>query len=139
MTEKLSRPPIPDLDLSPGSQIPALQEVFDYAVGHIVEQGKLSVSWFGCAYRGEGNTRCPVGWFILDELYYARLEGERIQDMPIRRALPSWVRGKIYSLLEQLQNAHDNAPRVNLEGFLISARDICKSSNLAWHWGRAQG
>lgn len=139
MTKKLSHPPIPNLDLSLGSQTPTLQEVFDYAVGHIVEQGRLSASWVGCAYRGEGNTRCPVGWFILDELYSPSMEGERISDPLVREALPSWAKGKIYSLLKQLQETHDDVTVRKLEEFLDNAKDVCKSYRLAWHWGRAQG
>lgn len=38
------------------------QDIFNYVVAHLVEQGKPSVSDNGCAYRGDGGCKCAAGW-----------------------------------------------------------------------------
>jgi hypothetical protein len=50
------------------------QEIFDYVVQKLIEQGGKSTSE-GCAYRGDYGRKCPIGWLIPDEAYISIIEG----------------------------------------------------------------
>jgi len=93
------------------------QEVFDYSVSKVIEQGVKALGMKNqCAYRGENGTKCAFGHLIPDALYKRGMEGINatalLVDAPIYRVnnarglLPS-LKGHV-DLLHALQTAHDN-------------------------------
>ena len=80
------------------------QEVFDFAAGHLLIQGKRSVNSKGDpAYRGLGGLKCPIGAIVPDEDYSQILENKEF-------AGTEWARlcGHHAPLLWALQSIHDN-------------------------------
>jgi hypothetical protein len=56
------------------------QEIFDKVVAHLKQQRRPSIKMpddggSGCAYRGDGGTKCAFGIFISDEAYDPNMEG----------------------------------------------------------------
>lgn len=92
------------------------QAVFDATVRHLARQGGPSIkrndgAWT-CMYRGAGDRKCSVGFWIPDERYSPRMEKTPITDglksQIVQAALPEPMRTKrILNLLEMLQQAHD--------------------------------
>jgi hypothetical protein len=98
-----------------------LQEIFDTATVGIIKQGgpASSKDTYMCAYRGEDGRKCAVGQLIPDELYTADLEGKGVHILGIpglQEILPQVdVTDKVFSLLDDLQDTHDNAPTEETE------------------------
>ena len=98
------------------------QEVFDFAVGKVIEQGvQARGSQNQCAYRGENGTKCTFGHLIPDALYKKRMEGMSAQALlcnepyykfnNVEALMPSL---EVHvGLIEALQAAHDNVDPVN--------------------------
>lgn len=106
------------------------QEIFDTAVNHLRQQGKLALSEDGktCAYRGHDNTMCPVGALIPDESYSPDMEGKNIRELLRLGLIPSPLKEeftKNLHLLDRLQYIHDIRQPSNFEmGFLGAAKDF---------------
>lgn len=87
------------------------QQVFDYVVTKLAEQGKPSVGQGGkCQYRGEDGCKCAVGWLISDKQYDH--EWDKFSGMSVDATTVSSVMDELgysRSLLRSLQNAHDDA------------------------------
>jgi len=83
------------------------QEVFDYVVTNLYEQGCKSLSKDGsCAYRGPEGAKCAAGWLIPDEEYNTSLEGSGWGALVKSLKVP-----KNHSeLVIALQEAHDLEP-----------------------------
>lgn len=52
------------------------QKLFDNGYIGLHNQQQWSISGHTCAYRGNNNARCWIGWSIPDEKYNKNLEGE---------------------------------------------------------------
>jgi hypothetical protein len=93
------------------------QEVFDTVARHLLRQGRQSVGYRGCAYRGPNGLRCAIGCLIPDREYAAAMEGSGIHG-PVEAVLRA--RKVNLSLAYDLQVVHDNrAPsnwRIALRG-----------------------
>jgi hypothetical protein len=95
-----------------------LQEIFDVASIHLLNQGERSIEkemlhryQESCAYRGMDGLQCAVGALIPDELYDENMEGQNAQEGIM---LPAY--GYAYDetpdqskldLLDTLQDIHD--------------------------------
>lgn len=90
------------------------QEVFDFAVGKVIEQGAPSVGGDGCMYRDHLDQRCAFGHLIPDSLYRNSFENvsaiailsKHVKSPQYSPALASSL-GRHASLIEDLQRAHD--------------------------------
>jgi hypothetical protein len=89
------------------------QEIFDNAVRGVMTQGDLAIAegTYTCAYRGENNTRCAIGWNISDDVYSEDMEGNvpnLIYEAPniVARAVHARTKGDI-AFLRNLQRCHD--------------------------------
>lgn len=101
------------------------QEIFNNAWRGLESQGfEQSLSGGGCAYRGDAERRCAIGWCIPDDLYRDGFEGRVVSETPmIRKAAGVSARDKRFAL--SLQECHDDNPspdamRVALVKFAIS-------------------
>ena len=90
------------------------QEVFDFSVGKVIEQGvQARGAQNQCAYRGGKGTKCAFGHLIPDALYKKRMEGSGAYDLLDKEApsrdfvalIPSL--GRHLDLICSLQQAHD--------------------------------
>jgi hypothetical protein len=92
-------------------------EIFDYGVAKIVEQGRASIGpdprnqRVGTCrlYHGPDNCRCGAGFFIPDDKYLARMEGESFG--PVARQYDiGWTPTQMQLVaISYLQRAHDGA------------------------------
>ena len=92
--------------------MPTKQETFDEVVAHLRRQGCKAENDDGCAYRGDGGTKCAAGCLIPDEEYRPDLEGCSVLDPSMSKASPP---GEIVDrlghdlvLVCDLQRAHDS-------------------------------
>lgn len=86
------------------------QEIFDKVTTHLLQQNERAVSYIGsCSYRGIGNTMCAVGCLITDDEYMQEMEGSSVYGLYNSELLPAHLCPHI-TLLEQMQNIHDNIP-----------------------------
>ncbi len=102
------------------------QEVFDFVVTRLVEQGCKSRIDGRCAYRGANGARCAAGWLLPDIEYDYCHEGDVSTNVP-------WFQkcGVNASLLRRLQMAHDRCPEMNFtQVFLAEARLIARDYRL---------
>lgn len=100
------------------------QEIFDFVLAKIREQGRPSYSPEGgtCYYRGPDGTKCAVGHLIPDEIYSSFMEG--MNPWALRhdfvRAAPKSVtavpRAGWTTFLGGLQLAHDSAAKAQEDG-----------------------
>lgn len=105
----------------------SLQELFDRAVGGVIEQGgpSLGAEMKGCVaeclYRGENGACCAVGWLIPEDLYKPTFEGSRLDellvDLPFKKVQ---VR-----LIGRLQYAHDDVGSTLGLDYLDSFKEKC--------------
>lgn len=91
----------------------SLQEVFNVAVAGLASQGfersMTDARNYSCAYRGNGDRRCAIGWCIPDDLYDPETEGIRPLVARFRRVYGALFHGVDFSELTVLQEAHDMA------------------------------
>lgn len=89
-----------------------LQEIFDFVVLKLREQGAKSMSPKGnpdsttginCAYRGDKGRKCAAGHLIPDDQYHPSFEGSRARVLPYFRGWSEPAR----ELVERLQSIHD--------------------------------
>lgn len=88
------------------------QQVFDYALRKIREQGKPAVDGsVNCMYRTDDGLRCVAGCLIPDEEYDSKMEGVQVAS---GGRIQRWFKkhGFDLELISAMQNAHDN----NAEG-----------------------
>ena len=93
------------------------QEVFDFAVGKVIEQGvQARDKEYQCVYRGMNGTKCSFGHVIPDALYkksmerssaFALLGACPYYSPPDIKALQPSL-GRHVDLIYSLQQAHDN-------------------------------
>lgn len=81
------------------------QQVFDQVAKHLIAQNKRSVllKLGGCAYRGEGGTKCAAGCLIADDEYASNWEGSSWGDLVKAGCVPRNHEALIY----ELQYLHD--------------------------------
>lgn len=119
MTDLLSR-------IERGEPVEA-QEIFDFAVSKVIEQGAPALSTENfCAYRGELDRKCAFGHLIPDSLYEIRLEGvsacsilSDIGGSKYSSKLAASL-GRHSDLIVGLQSAHDG--RATSENFVAKFR-----------------
>jgi hypothetical protein len=87
------------------------QEVADFAIGKLIEQGRPS---FGaddgyCKYRGPLDTKCAIGWLIPDDEYQSTMDsfGWTVTSMLDRMGYDQW--SEHTEFLQRLQGVHDKA------------------------------
>ena len=89
------------------------QEVFDYSVGKVIEQGAKAVNQYNqCIYRAVNGNKCAFGHLIPDSLYRDTFEDKTARS--ILRKGGNGYSSKLAASLEQheylitdLQTAHD--------------------------------
>jgi hypothetical protein len=122
----------------------SFQEVADYAVGKILEQGCASVNSVNqCQYRGEGGTKCAIGHLIPDSDYLPLLDSSC--GVRASRVIEQLYKGDKIStravFLDQLQKTHDRANVGNfgentfIELFRKKAHQFYDDYNLIWSFG----
>jgi hypothetical protein len=94
-------------------------EVYQYIKNHLLSQGVKSETTdgfennfktdAGCAYRGDDNKKCAVGWIIADEYYDYSLEGKACHQKEVldavEKSVPRWIVNP--SMLQNMQYIHD--------------------------------
>ena len=117
------------------------QEIFDYVIQRLLEQGKRSMAEEeGCKYRGDGGTRCALGWLIPDARYHAEMDdldlAWNVDDL-IRHDFPAII-ALGHELACEMQRAHDQAsdhiPGLFKESLLENMKDVALRHNLAWNF-----
>lgn len=104
------------------------QDVFDYVVRKLIEQGEPSTKDGMCLFRGPGDRRCAVGWLIPDDEYTPAVDqqggvGSLLNKDVAPPSLLSWVNEGVRDLrlpspqervrfLSDLQIAHDGTEAV---------------------------
>lgn len=88
------------------------QEVFDFIVRHILDQGEPAIKGNGpdanyCQYRTENGLSCAAGCLIPDEDYEASMEEKRWPQIAEENGV---LHHKL--LIYSLQDAHDKAARI---------------------------
>ena len=109
------------------SHIKTFDEAIVYAIGKVVEQGKVSVNEHGsCVYRGESNTCCAVGWLISDDEYTTVLEGlgafEELVYDTVATSLNISIFNDEVDVLDALQDCHDDVKYDDFSEFLKSVK-----------------
>ena len=126
-----------------------IQEVFDHVAGHLLKQGKQSLTEennysysSGCSYRGVNGTSCAVGCLIPDDEYKVVIEGVSVIELLDEKSVPTLnslndnIEG-LQSMLLDLQVFHDNAHNWDTEGF--SQRGIFMLNQIASDYGCKTG
>jgi hypothetical protein len=117
------------------------QEIFDYVIQRLLEQGKRSMTGEeGCKYRGDGGTRCALGWLIPDDRYHAEMDdlvlAWNVQDL-LRHDIPA-ITALGHELAYEIQRAHDQAsdhiPGLFKTTLLENMKDVALRRNLAWNF-----
>lgn len=111
-----------------------LQEVFDFVVTKLMEQGVQSIDGTSCKYRKDGTASCPircaVGHLIPDEKYDISIEN--IPYMELDKSLFNGVFSEklledsflLDRLLENLQYVHDFSFHILFDEFNRLANDF---------------
>ena len=115
------------------------QEIFDYIIRHLLEQGKRSMNGGACKYRA-GDDRCAIGWIIPDYLYLEEMDDPEtawgVGDM-VNRDIPAVVTLG-WGLAEAMQDAHDTAgdhiPGLFKTTLLENMQEVARNYNLAWNF-----
>lgn len=85
-------------------QTSSAQEVFDFAVRHLLAQNRESVSTEGgCAYRGVDGLKCAAGAFLSDNEYCSWMEGKSWTQLVEQGCVPN----NHADLIQDLQYIHD--------------------------------
>lgn len=92
-----------------------LQTLFNMAVQHLVRQDQASMlddDPTVCAYRGEGCTKCAVGYLVSDSNYTERMEEKPCDEAVVLDALENTLNAELsdthVQMLIDLQRLHDN-------------------------------
>lgn len=114
------------------------QEMFDKAVGGVLEQGELSVAPdSGCFYRlrrpGKKTLKCAIGHLIPDSEYHPYLENICADDPKICAIIGADPCSKYDSeFLDQLQRSHDFSN--TMDRFIIDAKKMARNRKLKWNF-----
>lgn len=113
---------MPDNDIP---QRPTNQELVDFVVRKLFQQGKQARANHDCAYRGSDGTKCAVGFLIPDEEYHRELEcygpGTEPLKSVIHRAMgQTYLSAMQEDLLYALRSAHDSVDRAPFEDTLAT-------------------
>ena len=115
------------------------QEIFDYVIRRLLEQGKRSMNGGACKYRA-GDDRCAIGWIIPDDLYLEEMDNPETAwgvETMFRRDIPAVVTLGL-GLAEAMQDAHDIAgdhiPGLFQTTLLENMQEVALSHNLAWNF-----
>ena len=113
---------------------PTRQEVFDFVVSKLVQQGQPSIdenSDSACVYRGKNNLKCAAGWLLPDEMYVSHIEGSSVYCDTFQKLFKKtevyWFKksSKYYRLIDNLQDAHDGSGRaLFVDVFLVRAKKV---------------
>lgn len=83
------------------------QQIFNRVVKGLASQDfKQSLQGTFCAFRGNNDRKCAIGWLIPDKLYSPPLEREP-SDFLIKRLLPDTISKDDIDLTDNLRAAHD--------------------------------
>ena len=94
------------------------QEIFDYAIKHLKNQGTQSMVGPGhgiCGYRGHDGTMCAVGCLLADDEYEPDMEGKGVYKI----VLPPRLANHVF-LLQELQRLHDHRQTFSPDGAGLS-------------------
>lgn len=83
------------------------QRAFDVVYRHLMTQKTPSKSPRGCWYRHPDNLKCAIGALISDSAYSDRLEGWRVSEPPVRKAVIDSGYDCDVELLRACQIVHD--------------------------------
>ena len=107
------------------------QEIFDVAVGKVIEQGAPAMYAGDCVYRASHGRKCAFGHLIPDSLYDANFEDitaegildKRVKNPRYSSALSASL-GRHTSLIGEMQRAHDGSAKdlVSLDDFVDDFR-----------------
>ena len=105
------------------------QEVFDFAVGKVIEQGDPAISEEGCVYRDHLGQKCAFGHLIPDSLYKHSFENVTADGI-----ISSMAKNPQYSpalaaslechasLITDIQRSHDNNADYEGDNFVTKFR-----------------
>jgi hypothetical protein len=105
------------------------QEVFDFAVGKVIEQGDPAISEEGCVYRDHLGQKCAFGHLIPDSLYRHSFE-----NVTSNGIINSTAKNPQYSpalaaslechasLITDIQRSHDNSAHYEGDNFVTKFR-----------------
>ena len=125
------------------------QEVFDYSVSKVIEQGAPSLRGTACVYRAMNGNKCAFGHLIPDSLYEPHFEGGDagallIQGVKITRYAPKLAASlwEHSALITMIQKAHDIAAIFHADSFLLHfrlrAKEIARQQRLTFTQGDNQ-
>lgn len=86
------------------------QEIFNKVATHLLRQGKASLTFGICTYRGDDGTKCAIGIFIPDGQYSPYIEGKRVNAAELYSRLPSFILEDLdfARMLQHLHDCHEN-------------------------------
>ena len=136
MTDLLSR-------IEAGQPVKA-QEVFDFAVSKVIEQGRPATKDGHCVYRADMDRKCAFGHLIPDSLYESRFEGGSVYSLLNNTGALKYSSGLAASLgphldlVADLQGAHDGLAsgyhRVFVANFRLHAKVIAEKHDLTFNF-----
>ena len=124
------------------------QEIFDYAVGKVIEQGAPAMYDGDCVYRAPCGRKCAFGHLIPDSLYdsfFENVTSAEILDKQLKTpryspALAASLERHLF-MIGDMQRAHDGAAKdaehngVNfLELFRHNAEAVAKDHGLTFNF-----
>lgn len=104
------------------------QEVFDFAVGKVIEQGRPATLGHLCAYRADMDRKCAFGHLIPDSLYESRFEGGSVYSILKDNGTSKYSSrltaslGRHLDLVADLQGVHDSLSNGSLRSFVTNFR-----------------
>jgi len=125
------------------------QEVFDYSVSKVIEQGAPALQNGSCVYRAMNGSKCAFGHLIPDSLYHPRFEGAGtgsllVQGIDNIRYTPK-LAASLWEhrvLISKLAKAHDNAGYIHADNFLLRfrerAEEIAENQGLTFTQGETK-
>lgn len=124
------------------------QEIFDKAVGGVINQGRLAQTFDGCYYLShDGKSRCAIGWLVDEETARGWTDDVCEQSPCLTGLTDTHGEDAVLSALEAngiprdghtfnwllaLQNVHDSVS--TLEGFEAAAKRFAEASNLQFNF-----
>jgi hypothetical protein len=87
------------------------QEIFDFIVGKLIEQGSPSIDkGISCLYRGPNGLKCAIGHIMPDESHSLGLEGKSVDGVAnhLKLIIREDVHKQLRGFLSELQCIHDS-------------------------------
>lgn len=111
------------------------QEIFDTVLTKLRAQGVRSTGKNDhgitrCRYRGEEGLKCAVGHLIPDNFYNPDMEYMTVYE--IMSHYNFWLPHDAGQLLEQLQQAHDDALQYGLPAWEYAMREVAREEGLTY-------